>query len=243
MARIVLVLVLGGVVGCGDRTVTALRPPVSSGAPSASRRDTTGHASSDPDASASSGTYKLERPSLDAPDVDVSWTDSGGTTHCADRVRIRDRAGSELLIETPEDAFQRGRPLAPLLEIAVRLQGARTLLLGWSSTGGGEQTYHAIVVTNVAPEIVGELRWSDGRGGPGIAVSGATIGIPEPSSLESELAFGRVRRDREALDASSYEPPPGDATFYAAPFKHDEARSRAARYTWFEIGDVGPIPP
>lgn len=238
-AHIAAAVALALVGGCGERPSSVASPGSPPSSSAAGPPATAAGASPDEDERPAE-TYALDKPSLDAPDVEVSWSHSTGTTHFADRVRIRDRAGAELLIETPEDAFQHGRPLAPLLEVARRVQGARTLLLGWSSTGGGTQTYHALVVTNVAPQIVGELTWTDTRGGPGIAASGTSIGVPEPSGSETELVVRGVHEGREALARLSYAPPPADATFYAAPFRHDDARSRATRFTWFDIGEGSP---
>lgn len=234
-------LVLAAPLACADRAPTSSAPPVAPSAAPAQAADSTHAVDADEDI-LPSGAYTVDKPSLDAPDVVVFSGRAEGTTHFADRVRVRDRSGAELLLETPDDALETGAPLAPLLEIARRASNGRVMLLGWSSRGGGMQTYHALVVTNVAPRIAGELAWTDSRGGPGIAVAGDRIGIPEPSSAESELVVGGGRMDQDALARLAYAPPPPEASFYAAPVHHDDARSRAARYTWFEIADAGALP-
>ncbi|MFO0615821.1 MAG: hypothetical protein U0414_24720 [Polyangiaceae bacterium] len=191
--------------------------------------------SSSSEVAATSGTYRLDSPGADAPIVDVWWTKTDGSAHMADRVRVRGSSGGELFFETPADALQLGRPVAPLFEIEREITGDRVLLLGWSSLGGGTQRYHAVVVPKRAPRVTFELQWLDSRIGVGLAVSGGRIGVPRPSSLESELTIGARHWDRAALDALTYEPPPADAAFYAAPVAHDEARSRAAHFAWFDL--------
>lgn len=179
--------------------------------------------------------YTLDKPASDDLDVQVFPMVTGGTTHGAARVHLRGPGGDELSIATPDDALAMGRPLAPLLELQRDVDAKRVLLLGWSSTGGGMQTYHALLITKKPVRVVGELRWASARGAVGLAVSGSRVGVPEPSSAESELSFDDRHWDRAALDELRYAPPAPDATFYAAPFRHDEARSRAARYAFIDL--------
>jgi hypothetical protein len=180
-------------------------------------------------------TYTLDKPFAGALDVEVHWTKSCASTHFADRVRILGASGRELILETAEDAAARGTPLAPLLEVQRRIDSERVLLLGWSSYGMATQTYEALVVSTRVPRIVGRLRWTDGRGGAGVAVSGTRIGVTRPTTFDAEVVVGKARYDREALAGLDYRPPTTDATFYAAPFRHDEQRCRGARFAWFDV--------
>jgi hypothetical protein len=175
--------------------------------------------------------------------VTVEWTGTGGTTHCADRVTVRGRNGAELVWQTREDAFASGGALAPLIEQQRRLDDRHVMLLGWSSSGGGMQSYHAISVDADTAQPNRTVVWTGDRGSAagGVGIAGTRLGFPVSHSLESELRIDAERYDLDRMTSLDEAVAPADATWFAAPFAPDASRRIEPR-VWidFEVAATGP---
>jgi hypothetical protein len=134
-------------------------------------------------------------------DVRVEAQDDTGTMHYADRLVIRGPGSPAPLVLRTE--LEPG-VLVPLVTRQVPLDPENTVLLGWSSTGGGMQTEHALLVRarpGAVPAVVDELALTTDRAAPPLVVDaaagrGVRIGVVdsfggelhEPSDWKLHLA-------------------------------------------------------
>jgi hypothetical protein len=189
------------------------------------------------------GEYEVPRPGAWALRVTVQWTGATGTTHYADRVVVRGRNGAERVWQTPEDAFALGRPLVPLIEEQRRLDDRHVLLLGWSSTGGGMQSYHAITLDSDTAQPSRTVVWTGDRGSAarGVRIAGTRLGFPVPHSPESELRVDADRHDLDGLARLEEAVAPADAAWFAAPFAPDTSAGGDA-LVWIDLAQATAKP-
>ncbi len=174
-----------------------------------------------------------------------------GTMHYAERVEIRAGRGQAIVLKTD---VEKG-VLAPLIEKQVGAGPKHTLLLGWTSWGGGMQTIHALLVERTDAGVVlhDQLAVTTGRRSAGVfvATKGAEprIGIPEPRKgihrpSDWKISFGGKTLDLKAIRALPYaaEGIPRDALHYGPPF-HRRTIPPKSRVVWFTIEKGKFLPP
>lgn len=162
-----------------------------------------------------------------------------GSMHYAERLRVSSLRGGELVFTTTDDDVARGRPLAPILGGFVRLDADHALLLGWSSWGGGMQTYDALVVAEAKGKLVlvDRIAWTGDRGslGWGVAIADGRIGFPRASTPESACTWRRGTCPTKPRFVALPEATPR----WAAPFAPTLASGEAS---WFVVTPRGFAP-
>jgi len=178
--------------------------------------------------------------------------DETGNMHYAERVVIRAGRGRAVVIKTD---MEKG-VLAPLIEKQVGAGPKRTLLLGWTSWGGGMLTIHALLVERSDAGVVlrDRLAIRTGRRSAGVFLvtgkTGPRIGLPEPrkdvhSPSDWKISFGAKTLDLKAIRALPYaaarNPVPG-TLYYCPPF-HGRRIPPKSRIVWFTVEKGKFLPP
>lgn len=186
----------------------------------------------------------------DPPDLDVRVVhpaEATGTMHFAERITLRVGSARPLVLD------ENWPGLLPIPGPHLPLAGGRFVLLGWSSTGAGMQTLHAlsVAVRDGAVTLTGHLTLTTDRPSStwvvrrtpagvlrvGIAEPEAIVHDPDGWSLRTGAAEGGSfgLEDLRDLAFEDVTPEPGDLV-YAPPFQR---RPHPGRVAWAEVAGAG----
>lgn len=199
----------------------------------------------------------VARASLAASDLKVAVDRPGGNTgtmHYADGLTLTAPCAPPLRLEGK--AAQDGT-LLPLPGPSFRLPGARYLLLGWSSSGGGLQGVHALLLAcgDATLRVVDRLDVVTDRAHAGLLVQqdadgSVALGLPpppdepvhEPEAWALSHSGDASALTLDAMRRLAYVPLPPDRAdlFYAPPA---QLGRRPQRVAWIRVSAGGFVLP